>query len=91
MVSWPILRSNSPIRCNSVSAGDTPRRPMPGKANSPRACHSPRQPFQQMGTYVQVTGNFPDPSSTVNFPHRRNLQISAVDSPGQIHTPLHSM
>src|SRR5881628_1248880 len=30
------------MRCSSVSPADTPRRPMPGKANSPRARHSPR-------------------------------------------------
>jgi hypothetical protein len=37
-----------------------------------------------MGTYFQVPGNFPDPSSAVNFPHCRDLQISAVNSPGHI-------
>src|ERR1700726_4177622 len=44
--------------------------------------------FQQLGTDFQVPGDFTDPSSAVNLPHRRDLQVSAVESPGQIHTPL---
>jgi hypothetical protein len=49
MVSWPILRSSSAIRCSSVNADETPRRPMPGKANSPRARHSPRHRSNRWG------------------------------------------
>ncbi|HSW51168.1 MAG TPA: site-specific DNA-methyltransferase [Bryobacteraceae bacterium] len=44
-----------------------------------------------MGAQLQVPRHFADRSATIKLPHRRNLQIAAVDSPGQIHIPQASV
>jgi hypothetical protein len=49
MVSWPIFLSSSATRFISLNPVATPRRPIPGKANSPRAAQSPRQRSNSLG------------------------------------------
>ena len=62
-----------------------------GKGQFPTRLPLAARPLQQFRSHFQVSGNLPDASSAINLSHRRDLQISAVHSPGQIHTPLHSM
>ena len=59
-------------------------------------CRLPRLPVSHAaiaptdGAQLQMSCNLANRAAAVNLSHGRNLQITTLHSPGQIHTPLHS-
>ena len=88
-VLWPdIPRSMAP---RIIVAAASCVAPNAGKGQLTPCRPFATSPLQQMGAQLQVPRHFADRPATIKLPHRRNLQIAALYSPGQIHTPLHSM